>query len=379
MASPDVTPYTELTLLDVDAQDLVTAAVARLAVTFPEWVPREGHTEVLLLEQLAALAESTVYATNRLPDGMTEVLLRLFGLERSLGVAPSAVARFDLADTAGHTIPAGTLVRVNRGANVEPVDLTTDADLVVAPGSSQGTVGITGDAAGIDGNGVTTGTLLELLDSITFVNTVTLTTPLGGGVAPEDGAAFLARGIPILSRLTTTLVRPADIEAYVIDQAVAQRVKVLDLYDPDDPDAVPGDNPGFVTVAVTTAGGGALSAPAKAALLDELIDKTHAGLKLAVVDADVNEVDVEVTVLRRPGYSDATVEANVVAILEAYLSPDAWDWSRLVRRNELIAVVDRAVGVDTVLDVVVPASDLELTGVAPLASSGTLTVNIEAP
>ena len=105
----------------------------------------------------------------------------------------------------------------------------------------------------------------------------------------------------------------------------------------------------------------------------------HAGLKVTVVPANVTAVNVTVTVLRRPGYTDAEVEANVRATLEAYLNPDAWDWSRLVRRNEVIARADTAVGVDTVLSVTVPAADLPLAGVAPLASAGVITVTVEAP
>lgn len=378
MPSPDVAAYVGLELLDTDAQTLLETALANLAVSFPDWTPREGNTEVVLLEETALMVEDTVYAINALPDGIAEVLLRLFGLDRSVGTPATADVQFALADTAGHTIPAGTTVRVNRGANLDPVDFTTDADLVITAGSSTGTAAVTATTLGTAGNGHPDGTLLELLDAIGYVNTVTLDGSTGGGAEAEDGSAFLDRGIPLLSRLTTTLVRPADIEAYVIDQAVAQRVKALDLYNPAGA-GVPGDDPGYVTVAVATAGGGALSAPAKADLAADLTNAMHAGLIVSVVDADVTEVDVTVTVLRRSGYTDAEVEANVTAVLEAYLDPDTWDWSRLVRRNEIIARADTAAGVDTVLDVTVPASDLALTGNAPLAASGTITVTVEAP
>lgn len=378
MPSPDVAAYTGLTLLDTTAQTLLEQAIANLAVSFPDWIPREGNTEMVILEETALMVEDTVHALNALPDVMAEVLLRLFGLTRDQGTAPTATATFTLADDDGHTIPAGTTVRLDLGDDADPVDFTTDADLVIAPASTSGTVAITGTAIGDAGNGKPSGTPLELLDAIPYVETVALASTSGSGTVAEDGAAFLDRAVPLLSRLTTTLVRPADIEAFVIDQAVAERVKVLDLYNPAGV-GEPGDDPGYVTVAVATAGGGALSAPAKAELLADLEAAMHAGLIVSVVDADVTEVDVTITVLRRTGYTDAEVEDNVTAILAAYLDPDTWDWSRLVRRNELIAQADRADGVDVVLAITVPAADLTLTGNAPLATAGTITVTVQAP
>lgn len=376
--SPDVSGYTDLTLIDVTTQELVDAAVARLAITFPEWTPREAHTETVLLEAMAAMGESIIFRVNQLPAGVTEVLLRLFLLTRGLGTPATATATVEVLDDAGYTLPAGTLLRVDRGDDLAPVDFTLDLDLVIAPGDTSGTTPITSTSVGTDGNSIPAGTLLEVLDSVSYVDTVTLATTVGGGTEPETGDQFLTRGIPRLSRLTTTLVRPQDFEAYVTENAYAQRVKALDQYDPTSGHDV-GADLGYVTVAVATTGGGALSAPDKATLEANLIAAAHAGLIITVVDADVTPVDVDVTVLRLPGYADADVEAAVTAILEDYLDADAWAWSRLVRVNELIAQADRAAGVDVVLAVTTPAGDLTLPGVAPLATAGTITVTVEAP
>lgn len=376
MASPDVAGYTGIELADVSAQELVTTAIANLAATWPEWNPREGNTEVVLLEQLAVIAETIGYQINQLPDGIAEVLLRLFTLTRDPGAPATGSVTFTVADADGYTIPAGTLVRANVGE--EPVDFATDEDLLIAAGAVTGTVAVTAQSPGTVGNGQPVGRLLELLDAVTSVNTVQVAATTGGGRNPEDGAAFLQRATPTLSRLTTTVVRPPDVEAYVASLAVAHRIKCLDLYDPLS-DGEPGDHPGYVTVAVATAGGGALPALTKESLLDQLEDAMHAGLKVAVVDADVTVVDVNVSVLRRRGYDDADVEAAVLGVLEAYLNPDSWDWSRLVRVNELIAQVDTAAGVDVVLAITTPAADLPLPGNAPLAKLGAVTVTVEAP
>lgn len=377
MPSPDVAGYTGLTLLDVTAQQMIDTAIARLAESWPDWQPREGNTEVVLLERLAEVAENIIYAINRLPDGMTEVLLRLAQMERSMGTPATGTVEFAVADTAGHSIPAGTTVRALVDGQ-DPVDFTTDSVVGIPVGETTGTVTVTATVNGTAGNGHPPGRVLELVDAVPFVETVTVTALTGGGTGPEDAEAFLSRGVTRLARLTSTVVRPADVERFVAEQVVARRVKCLDLYDPAAAGS-PGAHPGNVTVAVATTGGGALSASAKASLLASLQDAMHAGLKVHVVDATVTPVNVAVTVLRLPGTSAAAVQAAVTAQLQEYLSPDTWDWSKTVRVNELIAQADRAAGVDVVLAVTSPAADLTLPGVAPLAAAGTITVTVQEP
>jgi hypothetical protein len=378
MASPDVADYVGLELLDLDAQQLIEQALADAALKFPDWTPREGNTEVVLLELIAAMVEEDVYALNRIPDGVAEALLRLFNLTRDLGAAPSATVEFTATDNAGYTIPAGSVVRAATGT-ADPFDLATDVDLIIAPGATTGTVAATGTTIGAAGNGLPIGTALEVLDALSGIESAELATATAGGRAPEDGPAFLTRATPVLTTLTTTLVRPQDVEAYVASAYPAVvRVKTLDRYDPTG-GGDPGDNPGFVTVAVTGADGAALSAPTKATIETDLVARMHAGLVVDVIDADVTTVAITVTVLKLPGQLDATVEANVIAVLEDYLDPDTWDWSRVVRRNEIIARADTAAGVDTVLSVAVPAVDLTLTGPAPLAKAGTITVTVQTP
>lgn len=379
MTSPDVAAYLGLELAEVDAQTLIDTALADAVEKFPDWVPREGNTEVVILEETAGITEEQVYTLNQLTGGMAEVLLRLFNQTRDVGAPPTADVTFTLADDTGHTIPAGTTVRLNLGDNVDPVDLTTDANLVIPDGDTTGTIAASGADATLEANGLPVGTSLELLDAITYVDSVELATDVSGGRLPEDGAAFLDRTIPLLSRLTSTLVRPVDVEAYVATIAGVLRVKALDLYNPDDPDSHPGASPGFVTVAVTGSAGGNLTSGAKATIAADLINRMHAGLTINVVDADVTTTDVAIRVLRYAAADSTEVEANVVAAIAAYLNPDTWPWSDTVRVNELIAAADNAVGVDTVLEVTTPSGDLILDGYAPLAKAGTITVTVDAP
>lgn len=378
MASPDVADYVGLELLDVDAQQLVEQAIASAPEKLPGWTPREGNTEVVLLELLAAMVEEEVYSLNRVGDGIVERVLRLMGVTRDLGAAATATVTFTASDAAGYTIPAGTIVRVDT-ANVEDLDLATKVDLTITAGQTTGTVAATATIRGVDGNAIPPGTALEVLDSLTGIESAVLATGTAGGRAPEDSAAFLARATPRLQTITTTLVRPQDVEAYVVSAwPDIVRVKVLDRYNPASGNAV-GSDLGYVAVVVAAAGGTALDVYAKDQVTADLLARVQAGLKVNVIDPNITTVDVAVTVLALPGYSAATVQANVDAVLRAYLNPDTWPWSTVVRRNELIARADTAVGVDTVLTVTTPAADQSLTGSAPLARAGTITVTVQAP
>ncbi len=380
MSSPDVATYFGLDLVDLDEQALVDRAVAAAVEKLPEWVPREGNTELVLLEGLASEAAEIVYAVQQLPDVLTEVLLRAFGLTRDQGAPVTGTVRFTLSDTRGYTIPAGTVVRLAEGdEETDPVDLTTDVALTIRAGQSTGLVAVTGDVVGAVGNAAPAGTVLAVLDSIPSVQYVTLEVALSAGREPEDGAAFLARCAPVLGQLTSTLVTPASIAAWVSANAAVQRVRVLDLYDPTR-NGVPGDDAGFVTVAVTGPGGYAVPPVDRAVLRGQLIERTHAGLSVAVIGATVTPVDVNVTVLRHSTASDDDVRASVAAAASAWLDPDVWDWSPLVRVNEAIAAIDRAAGVDVVLSVELNGEpdDLVLAGAAPLASVGTVTVTVAA-
>lgn len=377
MPSPDVVSYVGLELLDVDAQQLLDTALANAALSFPDWTPREGNTEVVLLEEFAAMVEDVVYALNQLPNGLAEVLLRLFGLQRDQGAPPYAEVRFTMSGASGYTVDQGVTVRLDMGADAEPIDFTTDTDLVIPEGQTTGTILASASEATVLANG-RTGTL-ELLDAVTDVEAVALNSPVAGGRVAEDGAAFLDRGAPMLARLTNTLVRPADVEAYLAERTDVTRIRVLDLYNPATPSIPPGNAPGYVTAAVSAGAGTTLTDAAKDLIAADLRNKMHAGLIVNVVDADVAVLDVSATVLRFATATDAEVAAAVEAAVRAYLDPDTWAWDKTIRVNELIARIDAAAGVDAVLAVTAPDGDVILNGYAPLAKAGTVTVTVEAP
>lgn len=371
MAAPDVTPYVDLTLLDVDAQTMKDRALTDAATKFPDWEQREGTIEVALIEAFSLVVDELVFAVNRIPGAVVEVLLNLYGLTRDPGAPAAATVTFTLADTTGHTIPAGTRLLLDLGEAVDPLELTTDVDLIIPAGAAtvpQRTVAVTATGEpSEEGAGTAAGTELEVLDAVPYVDAVVLATPIGGARDPEDGPAFIERGIVLLTRLVTTLVAPAHFTAAALEEPYVDRAFTIDRYDPGQ--APPTGRNGHVTVVAAAPGGVALAAPDKVTLETKLEDAALASIDVHIADPTITAVDVDVTVTLAAGSLAATVQAAVLAALDAYLNPASWPFGATVYRNEVIALVDNTAGVDrvTALTLNGGAGDVTLAGIGPLA------------
>jgi uncharacterized phage protein gp47/JayE len=373
MPSPDATPYIDLRIYDRDPQDVIDAALLQLQTHLPLWVPREGNIEMLLLEALGLQASETVYAINRLPDGIMEALLGLFGVARDSGAPPVADLTFTVVNTIGYTISAGTEARLTLSGGLDPIVFTTTTDLVIAPGQTTGTVSATGDRFTDDANNIAANTPLEMLDSIIFIDAVELDTITTAGREPEDDTEYFTRGATRFSRLSDTLILPRHFSAYALENVDVERATTLDNWDGSG--GVPGDDPGHVTIAVY-GNGVMLSAPAKAALQAEMEALAAVNLQVHVVDPTITAVNVTAALKAKAGYDPTEVDTAVTAALNEYLDPQTWPWAGTVRRFELASVMDQVEGVDYVDTITTPASDTALTGNAPLADAGTINITV---
>lgn len=366
MASPDLSGYVDLTVFDVTASDLVDKAASDVEFKMPDAQLPVGSLEMVLLEAIALIVSEIPYAVNRLPGAVTEALLtRLYGIERSPGAPPTATVTFTFGASGGN-VPPGTILLLSYGG--EDVQFTTDDELSVLAGTTTGTVPITGAENTEVVNTTPAGVVVQVLTDTVGVTGAALATPVGGGANPEEADTYLDRASARLQRLSSVLVVPSHFAAAAAEDPAVHRVYVQDNYDGT------GVAAGHVAVYVMGIGGAMLSAPAKTALLASLESQALANLAVHVEDPTVTPVDVTATVKALPGANFATVEAAVAAALTDYMSTDTWEWGNTVRRNELIALMDRVPGVDYVDTVTTPAADVALSGQAPLAEAGTLTI-----
>lgn len=366
--SPELAP---ITLVGLTEQNLIDMALADASVKMPDWTPREGHTEVVILEAKALMLAELIYTLNQLPDAVTDAVIGLYGLTIDVGAPPSASFEFTTSAADSVTVPAGTRVTVIYNTS-DGLDFLTNTDLLI-PAGGAATVVATAVENTASLNGTTiSGLTVELVDAILAVDTVDLVGPIGGGRSAEAQTAYRQRGANLFRRLTETLVLAPHFTSAALEDPAVTRATTIDNYN--GVSGTPGTQPGHVSVAVAGPGGVALTVDQRTALLASLTAKAYAGLAVHVISPTVTPVNVTATIVLTPGANAAAVIAAVKTTLEAYLNPDAWAWGGTVYRNELIAIIDGVPGVARVGTLTTPATDFALSGVAPLADAGTLTI-----
>lgn len=375
--SPDLSAYVDLRIFDLSDQDVVNAAIAALQLNLPGWIPREGNTEILILESLALEIAEGIVAINRLPGAVIQALLLLAGVDKDFGIAPTASVTFTLADVNGYTIPAGTQLYLSLEDGSTVTFLVDVPGLAIPTGDLTGTVSVIADTFTGRANGIPAGTRLVMASPVPFVETVELATDVADGADPETDAQWRDRGVARLSRLSDALVVPRHFEAAALELPEVSRAVGIDLYNP----AVgpnPGDNPGHMTVAVLGENGAALSTEEKDAIEVSMEERAVAVLDVHVVDVTIVTVPLGAQLALLAGFTSASVIQSVKDALVAYVDPLTWTWGGKIRRNEIISLVDRVDGVDYVVDVSINGApgDYTIVGAATLPKAGTLTVTV---
>lgn len=373
--TPDTPDLQALDLLEYGGEpDLVGAAVRHMEVALPQWVPRAGNTEMVLLEAFAIMLAPDVLALQAVPSQVVEQLVGLHGMHRAAGSPVTGHVAVDVTASAPvQTIPAGTYMRVELSETGEAVDLQTMADAVAITSESRTVVvAVQGVEAGEAGNGTPAGTPVDVVTALPFVERATLAGTLTGGRGPESHEHFMQRAASLLSRQTSTLVLPEHFTAAALEVPDVVRARTLDVTDP----ARPGvEAAGHVTVAAAGEGGQALPAEAAAALATDLAGRALASLSVHVVAPTVTEVPVTVTVRRELTADPNALQGAVAQALRDWLDPDRWEWAPEVTAFDVVAVVAAVPGVAAVVSVDVGPKSLP--GAAPLARAGVLTVQVQ--
>ena len=372
MPSPDVTGYVDLTLEERSAQDLLDTAFTDLRARVPEYVPRETGLEVHLLEGMAEMVEQSIFAINRLPGAIFEIIMKAFGIERYLGQPPEVQVTFLVANVNGYEIPDGT--RSVLTTDVGAIVFTLQGALTIPVGSSSATGRAVAEDFTSEFNGVPAGTDLAILDAVPYVDYVRTASVVASGADAETDEEYLNRGASRFSRLSETLVLPDHFVQAALENPLVTRAFALDNFDPDS-DLPPGSSPGHISVPVY-GDGAPLSDVQRTALEASFEAATAANLDVHVVDPTITDVDIAVTVKNDGEQDSESVREECVAAAREYISVETWPWSGIVRRNELIALFSNVRGVDYVAELTTPSGDLPLSGNAPLARAGTVTVTV---
>jgi len=376
MPNPDLSNFVDLQLFDLDAQDVFEASLISLRENIPEWSPREGNMEVLLMEAIAQPVSELIFAVNRLPAAMSEVIMAWYGIERDPGTEPTVNIRFTVNVTDGLTIPVGTAVSLDlESVGLDPIVFYTDEELVIEAGQNQGVVAATANGVFIaDANGIPANTAMSVLDSIIYVDSAYTDSVVTDGSQPEEDIDWYTRGFQRLQRLTETLVLPHHFEAIANEQTYIERSHVVDNFDADNP-GTPGEQLGFVSLYVY-GNNEMVSAEDKLDLMSKITPATHAGLTIRLDDPTITPVDVTAEVALEASADVGTTTLAIEQAVQDFLSPMTWNWGGVVRRNDLISLITNVPGVDFVNNLSVPSANITLPGIANLVTAGEVIITV---
>lgn len=378
--------------IETDPDALAQDAFEWLAARNPGWEPSDFQLDTWLLEATARMAATL----REMASDVSMSIFREFGSLINVppidAVASTGVTTWNLTDTLGHIIPDGTHLGINDDAGnmIDFVVAGNGGDIVIAPGSNQAlNVQISAVDAGSDASGLGgVGTLITLLDDLSWVSTVSLNGPTAAGSDAEDDDVYLNRLAENLTLMGPHPVIANDFAIMAKNVAGVERALALDNWDPV---AHTGNHPRMVAIAAVDSLGNAVGSSVKTAIHDLLAGMRESTFVINIFDPTYTTVDVQWDVNLWPGWIGADVTANINAALANFLSPTNWgqpptgdsrQWYLMpnVKVNDEAVVIGNVEGVKDVNSVqhrVSPAAfgtaDIVLTGDAPLPRAGVIT------
>ena len=371
--SPDLKKYVDLTVYDEDPVQLMNEILGAARGLLPNWRPEAGQIETVLSEAFAIRSASLANSINRVPAATTEVLLQLFGLTRSDGTKATATLTitFTDSDSFERTLDAGTEFLFVDAVTGISYSFALDSAFTLN-GSLSGTASVTAVDVGSAYNVAASGKNLTLISAnATFFESAVFSTNASGGTDAETDDEYFDRGVNLLASYTSAATTATQIKYYVgANKSYAKRVEVFNRRRYRDRDTTADDygtHDGAVLVAIASTVSNPASAAAEvvatssnlADLHSSLTDRTPSGLIVDVMSAELAEIDVTASVVKKSGFAGSDVSTAIQTALKAYLNANTWNWStNTVRRNEVIALIDSVDGVDYVESLTMDASTL---------------------
>jgi len=219
MASPDFSPYIDLTVNDKQPGSIYLEAVDYAALALPEFEPRIGTVEDALLQGMSYVAGAMIAAINRLPDGLMEGVMSMFGLIRKEATYASGTVIFTAIDNLGLNIPAGTQVgylETTTDGNILHVFQTTEAGSITVGSTTSAQIPISATSTG----GVpylVANDNLTLLTASTRLLSAKIGTAVTQGLTAELDVEYFARGANYLASLSQGVVTSSQITNYILN------------------------------------------------------------------------------------------------------------------------------------------------------------------
>lgn len=371
---------------------------AHVQAYFPEWEPHAGSLEVAQTEILAQIIYELTTLAADVPLAIFQYLGNLIRISPDPAIAATVLMTFAATDALGHTLPADTLVAWEAGTDTG-IGFYTTEEVVIPPLSTTADVLMRCEVEGFIGNGFSgSPQLISLLDWVDQSALVAVA-PTAGGQDQENLTDYLNRLSRRLQLLKDRPIRDFEVEiwAATVMNGIVGRAICFDNYNGDTNTP---DQERHCTIVSHDLVGADLTTPNVAVLMAGLALTREINFNFHYKHPTRTLIDVKAAVVAEPGWDLTALIANVKFALAQVLDPLAWGlpssaqgprWQNttVVRRNWIYSQVSKATGVRYVDESVVPlqiranggawtTADINLTGLAPLVTSDTTTMDITA-
>jgi hypothetical protein len=366
MSSPNFSQYVDLTLYDVEPQDVYSAALTYAQTALPEFIPVIGTVEDAVLQATSYMTYILAAGINRIPNGVMEGIIKLMGFSRNEATFATGSALFTLSVNTGTTIPEGTIIAYTTTIDNEVVaySFATTTDTIVPSGSDTVSIAIEATEEGQYPTLLDTQQMI-LISSVPTILEVSLDADIVNGINSETDAQYFDRAAQFLSSINTSLATKRQLVNYIA--ANYPTVNISAVYDTTNSAGnllfATAAAPGYVTIAVAQSDGTALGSTIKNALQADVAGKAIAGLTVGVIDLSSFSCSIAVSIAVVSGYTPATVQASVADAVESYISPLGWDQEQTINPNKIVALIAVLPGVGYVSSVTltIPTSPANVT------------------
>ena len=366
MSSPDFSQYVDLTLYDVEPQDVYSAALTYAQTALPEFIPVIGTVEDAVLQATSYMTYILAAGINRIPNGVMEGIIKLMGFSRHEATLATGSALFTLSVNTGTTIPEGTIIAYTTTIDGELVaySFATAVDTIVPSGSDTVSIAIEATEIGKYPTLLNTQQMI-LISSVPTILEVSLDADIVNGLDSETDAQYFDRASQFLSSTNTSLATKRQLVNYIA--ANYPTVNISAVYDTTNSAGnllfATAAAPGYVTIAVAQSDGTALGATIKNALQADVAGKAIAGLNVGVINISTFSCSIAASIAVVSGYTPATVQASVADAIESYISPLGWDQEQTINPNKIVALIAVIPGVGYVSSVTLtlPSSPANVT------------------
>lgn len=368
-----------------DPDAISDATFDYIRAAFPQYVPHEAQLGSIVITALALRASEVADLVPLIPKAIFRWYGRnVIGLPPLDGTPAQASIALFLRDTAGYTIPEGTLFNLTDADGDDHMFALPAAVVVPAGTASVANVVIVADEDGTQANGITASTV-TIVDALDYIINVTQQGSSAGGVDEEEDDPYLDR----LTRRLGLIPRPVLAEDFsALLQVTYPEVWRCAYLDNFIPPATTGAEKA-VALAPIDALGTALAPTKGTTYATFLAAQREFGFIVNILSPTYTTVDVTFGFTVSRGYVGTEVKPRAEQQVRDYLAPATfgtpsgdrrgWDLLKTIYHWELIAVLNSVLGLDRLVSLTIganggaqTATDLTLTGAIPLPQPGAI-------